>query len=182
MSSPRPRSWLAWLVIIGSALLAVASVMDLVPVAQSTRWPTVPGAIISSVDQMEIVAMGGGRSGMHPVRQRRLRLTYTYEVGGQQHQSSQVNRLADYVRAPGRHDLETYATGRSVVVHYDPTEPSTAVIDTSLPWLQCVQLVLATLVLVLTWRSGERAHSPRRHAAAPHHHPDAEPETPRPAR
>jgi Protein of unknown function (DUF3592) len=142
------------LVIVCCALLAASSAIDVAQTVRSARWPSVTGAIIASNSRVDLVAVAPGGTG-RGYRLRRLYLKYRYDVDGRKYESSQANMLSAYVSTPTRQELENYATGHSVVVHYDPKEPAMAVIDTSLPWGRCIQLALTTLVLVLTWRGTE---------------------------
>jgi len=165
------RSWLSWLVIVACALLAASNTIDIAQTVQSARWPSVTGEIIASYDRLEMVGVNIGVSRNRPVHLKRLRLTYSYEVDGRKYEGSRVSMLADYVNAPTRRDVEKYATGHQVTVHYDPQAPTTAVVDTSLPWGRCIQTALAAFVLILVWRGFQptRAEAPRRnHQPTPH--------------
>jgi len=42
------RSWLVWLVIVFGALLAISSAQDIDVIAQTARWPTAPGTMVTS--------------------------------------------------------------------------------------------------------------------------------------
>jgi len=86
------RSWLVWLVIAFGALLAISSAQDIDSVAETARWPTIPGTVVAS----SIVS-------------------------------------------------------EEIVVHYDPRDPATSVLDSSAPIGRWVQLVCALLLMAGVW-------------------------------
>ena len=81
-------------------------------------WPTVEGEVILSR--------------RHAGRTRLKDFEYGYSVAGQDYTSSR----AAFLRVPYVDPLhETYPSGRRVTVHYDPEDPSRAVIETGAPAL-----------------------------------------------
>jgi Protein of unknown function (DUF3592) len=88
----------------------------------SQSWPTVKGMVVESA----VVASRDGRQYYRPI------VRYRYEVNGQRYEGSRIQRVAvmeqrKYTRA--RKILDLYRTGEPVAVHYDPTDPRTAVLQ-----------------------------------------------------
>ena len=89
----------------------------------SALWPRVGGRILST--------------SVHPGSIRRgdqaPNIRYEYEVRGQHYESAQLDLTGRFGGTPGRvaQALVRYAPGQKVRVHYDPEDPSQAVLETS---------------------------------------------------
>jgi len=87
-------------------------------------WPSVEGVVLESAiaaDREE------GRQRFRPV------VRYRYEVDGQRYEGRRIQWAVDegfrkYTRA--RRLLDRYRTGSAIKVHYDPSRPGTAVLQT----------------------------------------------------
>ncbi len=95
------------------------------------QWPTVAGSVLSAhIDQQRRVSRNQGHTHTHisykPV------VEYTYEVNGQAYQGNRVapgsGMSYDYATAQGM--LSRYQPGQQATVHYDPVDPSQAVLET----------------------------------------------------
>ena len=101
-------------------------------------WPTVTGTVVSSAVGSFRTAGGGAKVA---ARMFQATVFYEYEAGGRRYRSSQIRRekisgsegLANGV-------VEKYPAGSQVLVHYNPSNPADAVLETS-----------ATLGFVVLW-------------------------------
>jgi hypothetical protein len=101
--------------LIGGLLIGM-SIVNGRKAKASLAWPSVPGAVVSSV----MVQEGTGEVvTFTPV------VTYNYVVNGQ---ALQCNRVR-FSPVRGKKVLEKYPTGNPVQVFFDPQHPSTAVLE-----------------------------------------------------
>jgi hypothetical protein len=98
---------------------------------KSRRWPKVEGTVTgTTVDELP-PRIGGGQ------RTYQLRIRYRYAVGGKSYDGQRFS----FTSAGPAHkmnqfiveDRKNYPNGKRLDVHYDPGDPSNAVIDTSIP-------------------------------------------------
>ena len=145
------RSWLVWVVVAFGALLAISSAQDIDSVAETAHWPTTPGTIVASNIASEDVGTYFGRSGNSRMHESRLHLTYVFDVAGHQYTGSRWNALPPSSNQATHAMLRKYAPGTGVTVHYDPRDPTAAVLDTSAPIGRWIQLVCALVFMVGVW-------------------------------
>jgi hypothetical protein len=145
------RSWLVWLVIAFGALLAISSAQDIDVIAETARWPTTPGTMVASNIASEDIGTYFGRSRNSRMHESRLHLTYVFDVDGRQYTGSRWNALPPSSNQATHATLQKYAPRTGVTVHYDPRDPSSAVLDTSLPIGRCLQLGCALVLMVGVW-------------------------------
>jgi hypothetical protein len=120
-------------------------------VAEASGWPVTGGHIVSSTVEHYRTRVGGARSGTlttfyEPV------VEYSYRVNGREYHSTQLSFGGK--AAGGEQVAQTkaaqYPPGTDVVVHYDPKNPSNAVLDLKVayatPWL-VIALVFFGLAL-----------------------------------
>jgi hypothetical protein len=145
------RSWLVWLVVAFGALLAISSAQDIDTIAETARWPTTPGTMVASSIASEDIGTYFGRSRNSRMHENRLHLTYAFAVDGRQYMGSRWNALPPSSNQATHAVLRRYAPGTGVTVHYDPRDPSAAVLDTSAPIGRWVQLVCALALMAGVW-------------------------------
>jgi len=138
------RSRLAWVFVVGGALFVSSNAYDISRAIESHHWPTVSGTVTAlSVRPDRIVPP------QVPRVSRRLTgilfVRYVYVVSGREHEGSRVSFATPWLT---RRLLETSGVGRVVSVHYDPADPSDAVLSTSVPAGRIAELVLGVLVVV----------------------------------
>jgi uncharacterized membrane protein len=113
--------------------------------AAASRWPVATGRIVTSTVEHYRTRVGGARSGTlttfyEPV------VEYSYRVDGREYHSTQLSfggRVAgseELAQAKASH----YPPGTEVVVHYDPENPSNAVLDLKIAY--AVPLLVIALV------------------------------------
>jgi hypothetical protein len=90
----------------------------------SETWPVASGVVLESAIAADREA---GRQRFRPV------VRYRYEVNGQRYEGSRIQWAMDegfrkYTRA--RRLLDRYRAGSAISVHYDPSRPGTAVLQT----------------------------------------------------
>jgi hypothetical protein len=102
--------------LIGGGLLIWMSIVNGRKAKESMSWPSVPGAVISSVLVTDTV---GDIASFTPV------VTYNYIVNGQVLQSDRVR----FSSTRSKRILTKYPKGSTVQVFYDPQRPSTAVLE-----------------------------------------------------
>jgi hypothetical protein len=145
------RSWLVWLVVAFGALLAISSAQDIDIVAETARWPTTPGTIVTSDIVSEAIGTYIGKYSSHVMYANRLHLTYVFDVEERQYTGSRWNALPPSSNQATHAMLRKYAPGAGVTVHYDPRDPTAAVLDTSAPIGRWIQLVCALALMVGVW-------------------------------
>jgi hypothetical protein len=119
---------------------------------QATRWPSVKGKIVrSEVEGFEERDRDGSLQ-----RSYRAAVEFSYAVHGQDYHSNQVKLALDLSGSKGFADgvVAKYPVGSTVDVHYEPSNPSNAVLEisTSAPWLIAV-IALACFALA-AWQLG----------------------------
>jgi len=145
------RSWLVWLVVAFGALLAISSAQDIDSVAETARWPTTSGTMVTSDIADEYIGTSVGRWTNSRMYASRLHLTYVFDVGGHQYTGSRWNALPPSSNQATHAMLRKYAPGAGVTVHYDPRDPTAAVLDTSAPIGRWIQLVCALALMAGVW-------------------------------
>jgi hypothetical protein len=145
------RSWLVWLVVAFGALLAISSAQDIDTIAETARWPTTSGTIVASDIVSEDIGTYVGKYSSRTMYADRLHLTYVFNVDGRQYTGSRWNALPPSSNQATHAMLRKYAPGTGVTLHYDPRDPSAAVLDASAPIGRWVQLVCALALMVGVW-------------------------------
>jgi uncharacterized protein DUF3592 len=151
------RSWIAWLAILVGVCWAAFNTVDVLHVARTTRWPVTAGVITAAVIRSDTVGVTITRTRLAPVVEDRLHLSYNYVVAVHTYTSTRLSVLPATTRDATFRALDAYRVGRKVAVHYDPTMPSFAVLDTSIPGGRIFQLVVGLAVAILTWIASRSA-------------------------
>jgi hypothetical protein len=102
---------------LGGGLLIGMSILNGRKAKASMQWPSVPGAVVSSV--MVTDTNGADIATFTPV------VTYNYVVNGQALQCDRVR----FSPTRSKKILAKYPNGNPVQVFYDPQHPSTAVLE-----------------------------------------------------
>jgi len=112
----------------------------------SEIWPVVDGVVLEAAIAADRET---GRQRFRPV------VRYRYEVDGQRYEGSRMQWAVDagfrkYTRA--RRLLDRYRTGSAIKVHYDPSRPGTAVLQTGTSHAAVMRpmYVIASTVAVYT--------------------------------
>ena len=117
--------------------------------AEASRWPITGGHVVASTVEHYRTRVGGARSGRlvtfyEPV------IEYSYRVDGREYHSTQISfggKLAGSEES-ARTKAARYPQGADVVVHYDPTSPPNAVLDTKIVYAKPL-LVIALVFFAL---------------------------------
>ena len=150
---------MGFMILIGVVFLIIGLVLLLVGINQGKKakaaeaWPTVPGVILSSgLKENRQYDSDDGRTTVTYEPQ----VQYQYSLMGQTYQG---DRLAfgkvSYNYGLASKKLAPYAQGANVVVHYDPADPSKAVLETKaaggviLIVIGAIFMVLGLIVAVL---------------------------------
>jgi len=138
---------------IVGALWAVANAIDLLTVRETSHWPVAPGSVIASAITADTVghAYYGRGGARYAVVERRLHVTYTYVVDGYRFPGTRYSILLPSKREATARVLSQYPAGAAVMVHYDPADRATAVLDTSIPARSITQIILGLVVALGTW-------------------------------
>ena len=122
-----------------------------VGIRQSTiasRWPVAEGRIVSSRTESFQTRVGGASSGQMTTFYQAV-VEYSYRVEGSEYHSTQLRFGAKESSGERRAKAKAarYPAGSKVQVHYDPADPSQAVLEVrvALNWL----LVLVTVVFLV---------------------------------
>jgi hypothetical protein len=115
-----------------AGLLAFATIYKYFEVRIASRWPSVPGRVVSS----KTVQRKAGAIG-HEEKDAELRnfaeVVYEYVVQGQSYRADRVSIGEDLGNYRVEETLAKYPAGAHVMVHYNPTKPSEAVLERELP-------------------------------------------------
>ena len=118
----------------------------------SRSWPVVEGRVTAS----SIESKRGNKHNHKPSKTQYVpRVSYTYDVNGTTYTSSRIRTVTttSNVRALAEGDLAAYPKGGLVKVHYNPTDPSQALLDTSISWA-CFAMFGGGLALFFLARAG----------------------------
>jgi hypothetical protein len=138
----RHRSKVAWVVLVCGVVFAASNAYDIVRVVVSGRWPIVTG-IITALSERPDRVVAPKPLGYHSVPPS-LYVRYDYTVRGGKYEGS---RLSFAAPPTTQRALDTYSVGSVVAVHYDPVDPSSAVLATSVPADRIIELLLALLLV-----------------------------------
>lgn len=122
------------------------SLNNLIQTLQVSRWPTAVGRVRAARISTDTVAVTFARYGNRPVRGRRLHLMYDYDLVDRSFQGTRIRLRQGDAPRPSV-DSTTYRVGSPVLVHYDPREPASAVLDTRLGASTTVGLIATVLLL-----------------------------------
>jgi hypothetical protein len=111
--------------------LIVFGLRDRKKAKATETWPTANGTILSArLDQQTRTERNQGRTytrtSYTPI------IEYTYTVGGQTHQGSRIfpGTSMSYDHGTAQNIVNRYQPGAAVTVHYDPGDPTQAVLET----------------------------------------------------
>jgi hypothetical protein len=119
--------------------------------AEASRWPVIGGHVVASTVEHYRTRVGGARSGRLVIFYEPV-IEYSYRVDGREYHSTQISfggKLAGSEEL-ARAKAARYPQGADVVVHYDPKNPSNAVLDAKVAYakpLLVVALVFFALAL-----------------------------------
>jgi hypothetical protein len=150
LSDVRRHPWLAVVVLATAFLWSCANWYDLTFAYEPKTWPTTSGVVTDSRVVDTIIGAHVGRFGdfrYHKIE--RLNLRYQYQVDGHPYAGTEWNRWPLLERRSALHDSKRYPVDAPVTVHYNPRDPATAVIDTSLPTGALTQFVLGMVVALI---------------------------------
>lgn len=127
--------------------------------AQSTaqrarRWPRVQGQVIAaSVQERQVRQRISTSTGRYRMATRySARITYAYLVGGRRYTAERLRLgpvlLSSDTRAAER-EIARYPIGSSVIVSYDPSNPSDATLETNVGWGTRLLWIAAASLLLL---------------------------------
>jgi len=95
----------------------------------SVSWPTVAGEVLDARVVESRRRSGTGRGGSSSATESIPLVRYAYEVNGERHESQRVDfKTRAGGRAAALEELGDLAPGATVTVHYDPNDPSLAVL------------------------------------------------------
>jgi len=110
-------------------------------VNRTKSWPAVPGRIeTAEVEQFE-GTIGSDSRGRRPQTLYRSNVLYSYTVGGRTYRGSKIGShgtVTANVASMARNTVAAFKVGEPVTVHYDPNNPSDAVVNPAMPrvlWL-----------------------------------------------
>lgn len=135
-------------VLVAAVLLALMAWAAIRRAATMRAWPATDGVVASS--RVEQTIMHRRRSGSQYSTTATVyvpRVIYHYRVGGIDIDGDQFGRMSSGTAAAvAERVVAAFPAGTKVVVHYDPNEPTTAIVD---PAAGRLPLVLAGIALVL---------------------------------
>lgn len=124
-------------------------------------WPTTPGVLTRSeviTDTIARYVSGGRVARMKANVVRHLDVRYEYAVDGKAYVGTTFNRWPQLERQNVGRESRRYPVHATVTVHYDPADPSAAVIDTSLPLNAVSEMALGIVVAAVAFGYLLRTH------------------------
>ena len=108
----------------------------------ASRWPSVPGKIVSSK-----VASTGRTSGDVPI----ARVKYAYQVNGTSYTSTRIshNDYGSNIEGQQEGIVARYPPGASVTVHYNPADPASAILESRIPFVSYITLAGGLVFLLV---------------------------------
>jgi len=123
----------ALLILSGFAgLLTFATVYKYFEVRIASRWPAVPGRVLSS-KVVQRKAGGIGKDEADQELRNFAEVVYEYKVQGRSHQARRVSIGEDLGNYRVEETLAKYPKDAHVMVHYNPTDPGQAVLERDVP-------------------------------------------------
>jgi hypothetical protein len=142
-----------------AGMLTLVTLLKWREVRAVSRWFPTPGRIISSqVEAREVTSSGSGSESRGSTETRNFpAITFEYKVGGKTFRSSHYSVQENVGNFAVSETLARFPRGADVTVFYDPSDPSKAVIERTMPegafkfmaYLSA-GLVLGALVLVFS--------------------------------
>ena len=123
-------------VVFFGGFFAIVVTVKLREVRAASRWPSVPGEIVSARGSVKTVTTHHATYDENEDKTEKrnfARITYKYMVGGKQYTSSRLSIGEDLGNDDVQAKLERYPKGRVVEVFYDPAKPGKAVLERGLP-------------------------------------------------
>lgn len=125
---------------------------------RATRWPAVPGTILSSEIRRETVFSDIHRDGtVSRTSAERFYVTYDYVASGVRYTGSRFDALTP-AGADHPHSAQArYPRGAAVTIHVDPTDPTRAVLEAPWPIATALSALIEIVLgaLLLRWTSRE---------------------------
>jgi Protein of unknown function (DUF3592) len=144
LSDPFTILILSLVLILSGLLLSLICIAFIRMDLQSRRWPTVEGKITASRTEREAT---GYDSNHHMSHAWVPEIRYGYEVGGMQFQGKRIGNsiYSSSWRGGAQRVAHRFPSGKAVSVHYNPADPSQAVLVT-FTFSNVVGLVISLVV------------------------------------
>ena len=130
---------------------AIMTVAKLREVRAASRWPSVPGEIVSArSSSREVTTHHATYDEEEDKTEKRnfARITYKYVVGGKKYTCSRISLGEDLGNDDIAAKLRRYPNGRIVEVFYNPAKPGKAVLERGLP-RGCAKAAFLGVALVI---------------------------------
>ena len=128
-------------------------------------WPTVRGEIQQVLIRQDTVGVYVGKFGNAVVRADRLRIRYNYSVSAAPYVGTRIGMSNDASRAVGKRDK--YSVGQEVQVHYNPSDPSDAVLELSYGVRAIIGMLVGLLMILAAYALYVLHLRPPKPAASP---------------
>ncbi len=153
------RSHVAGFVIALGAIAAGSACLTIAQIMQTARWPTALGVVTTVSPSPNPIVVPRTRLGLPITQRSRIYVSYTYQVEDREYRGTRLSAALPSSRDATRQTFAKYAAGNAVTVHYDPADPSEAVLETTVPAPLIVELVVAavfTLAVLIGTRPRQR--------------------------
>jgi hypothetical protein len=114
-------------------------------------WPTTSAQLLSVEVARDEIGVFSGRYANIPLRERRFHVHYSYFVAGTSYVGTQIGARGTIARVSG--DSNRYMVGQSVIAHYNPADPTEAVIEAPFPAAAVLGMVAGAALLGMAWHS-----------------------------
>lgn len=117
---------LAILFLGGLLFIGIAVFRSLKAKKAAETWPTVPGSVMSS----EVTIQRSHNSKGHTTINYLPKVTYEYQISGQKYNGDSIGfGTATFGKQKADNIVAAYPQGSQVNIHYNPTDPSNAVLE-----------------------------------------------------
>lgn len=132
-------------------LIVVAAIYKYLEIQQASRWPSVPGVVVSSAAEARRVRSGGPDSDDTELRNF-ARVVYEYKIATHTYRCNRISVGEDMGNSEVAATLAKYPVGRTVTVYYDPNHRDRALLERDAPaglWRGVTIIVLCLIGLIL---------------------------------
>jgi hypothetical protein len=151
---PPPRKFYAIMCGLGTAFGVVVLSANLIRFWLDERvrpWPTTSARLLSVEIARDEIGVLSGRYANIPLRERRFHVRYSYSVAGSSYVGTEIGARGAIARVGG--GSNRYMVGQSVIAHYNPADPTEAVIEAPFPAAALLGMVAGAALLGIAWHT-----------------------------
>ena len=146
LKRPRRSWWPAAIPLVLGVAWTYANLDELRQAIGPRHWPTTPGVVTESRITYDTEPAAPRLSRVHRRIVTRFHIRYRYTIGGREYSGTRLNLRPRTARPDARSLVTHYPENAAVTVYYDAADPTTAVIDASVPAGSVAEMILGGAV------------------------------------